>query len=396
MTAPNDAYTIQAWTHEERVLRVLQLAGPLRRGDIAKSTRISRSTLSEVITRLFERGAVVVVDTDATDRRGSGRPAQRIALDPAAGQLVGVDFGHAQMHIAIGGASHDIVATASSRYTDDDWAARAAQAVALIDEMAAQAGVHFGAIQGVAIGVPGRTHERYDAIGKRFARRFGIQPVIDNNTRFAALAEAVAQPRDDTGGLVYLRVSDGIGGGLVVGGRLVTGATGTAGELGHVVVDPKGSRCRCGKRGCLETVASLPAILSTCRSRGVDVDSLEALRAAVELSDPVVDGVLREAGLAIGRVLGMATLTINPAQVVVGGELLSFAPMLVQQISTAIRYEVVSIVGTCPTVRVARHGDVGGALGAIEVLYRHSSVLADYRDAAREKQAAGAPIGATA
>ncbi|MZG17390.1 ROK family protein, partial [Streptomyces sp. SID5914] len=74
--------------------------------------------------------------------------------------------------------------------------------------------------------------------------------------------------------LVYVRLSDGVGGGLVVGGQLVTGSSGLAGELGHVTVEPAGRPCRCGKRGCLETVASVPGILAACWEFGLRLENL--------------------------------------------------------------------------------------------------------------------------
>src|SRR5918992_2654432 len=105
-------------THEERVLRVLREHGALSRGQIARAVGLSRTTLSEITGSLLQRGAIVVVDTDAARREGSGRPAERLALDPASGQYMGIDFGHRRVQIAVADASHDVIAAESAAYSD--------------------------------------------------------------------------------------------------------------------------------------------------------------------------------------------------------------------------------------------------------------------------------------
>ncbi|MGH8881104.1 MAG: ROK family protein, partial [Stackebrandtia sp.] len=353
---PPGVHALVRRTHEERVLRALREKGALSRGQIAGEVGLSRTTLSEITGSLLQRGAIVVVDTDAAKREGSGRPAERLALDPASGQFMGVDFGHRRAHVAVADASHEILVSGSDRYGDDaPWPIRIGVAFRLIDRLSAESGVHYGALQGIGIGVPGpysaapgvlvvapheaATHDGNEESAQvAFADRFSAPVIVDNNTRLAALAEAIfgSSSVED---LLYVRLSDGVGGGLVVGGRLVTGSSGLAGELGHVTVDPNGPECRCGKRGCVETMASVPAILSACRDRGLAVQDLDDLAAAVDRSHPVADQVLRAAASAVGRVLGAASLALNPADIVIGGEITRVAPVILQQAAATIAFE---------------------------------------------------------
>ena len=150
--------------------------------------------------------------------------------------------------------------------------------------------------------------------------------------------------------LVYLRLSDGVGGGLVVAGRLVAGSRGYAGELGHVTSDPSGLPCRCGKRGCLETLASVPAILAACRAAGAPVETLADLSASAATGDPVVESILRNVGTAVGRVLGATAMTLNPREVVIGGEIVRIAPVIVEQAATTLRYDLHSIPSDRPQI----------------------------------------------
>lgn len=338
------------------------------------------------------------MDTDAAHREGRGRPAERLALDPASGQFMGVDFGHRRVHVAVADAAHEIVASGVERYEDDvDWPVRLEAAFGLVDRLSAESGIHYGALQGIGIGVPGPyatapgvrdvpTHgtSTVDAFHRAsvdlaFAERFNAPVIVDNNTRLAALAEAIF---GDTAveNVLYVRLSDGVGGGLVVGGRLVSGSTGLAGELGHVTVRPHGRPCRCGKTGCLETVASVPSMLAALRSEGLPAESLADLASAVERSHPVADRVLRDVGTDLGRVLAVVSMAVNPSEVVIGGEVTRVAPVIVEQARSTLTYELFPGAGP-PAVRPAHLSDDDGALGALAALFHSSPLLAGYPEA---------------
>lgn len=403
MSTTTGVHALVRRTHEERVLAALRAQGALSRSELAKRVGLSRTTLSEITASLLQRGAIIVADTDAATRAGSGRPAERLALDPDSGQFLGVDFGHRRVHVAVADASHEVIAAGVERYVDDaPWDERLAIAFELIERLSRETGVHYGALQAVGIGVPGpytgarggwngvtwKKQLAPDGVDVAFAERFGAPVFVDNNTRLAALAEAITE-RDAVDNLIYLRLSDGVGGGLVVAGRLVTGSRGFAGELGHVTADPAGAPCRCGKRGCLETIASVPAILRACRDAGVDVETLDDLAVAVAKGDPAVDVVLREIGSTVGRVLGAAAMTLNPREVVIGGEIVHIAPVLVEQAAATLRYELYSIPSDQPlVVRPAQLRDSDGALGAIAAIFHQSPLLAGYPEPA----ASGEPV----
>ncbi|WP_084102494.1 ROK family transcriptional regulator [Demequina sp. NBRC 110051] len=393
MSTMTGAHTQVRRTHEVRVLDALRQHGAMSRSELARRVGLSRTTLSDITADLLLRGAIVVADTDAAVRSGSGRPAERLAVDPASGQFLGVDFGHRRVTVAIADASHNILAEGACRYESDaNWERRLAAAYGLIDDLATRNGVHLSDLQAIGIGVPGpytyacegaptvtwKKQLAPDGVDRAFEQRFGAPVMVDNNTRLAALAEAIAGPSaaDD---LIYVRLSDGVGGGLIVAGRLVMGTRGYAGELGHVNVDPHGARCQCGKRGCLETVASVPAILGTCRANGLDVETLDDLAEAVRISDPVAERVLRDAGGALGRVLGGAAMTLNPDEVVIGGEIVHIAPVLVEQAASTLRYELSPIpTDQTQTVRAALLRDNDGAVGAIASLFHQSPLAAAY------------------
>lgn len=145
---------------------------------------------------------------------------------------MGVDFGHRRVNVLVADAAHDIIASGTARYEESaQWPERLDAGLALIDRLSADTGVHYGALQAIAVGVPGwGDRSRADGVAEVFATRFHAGVIVDNNVRFAGLAEALHAQSDSVRDLIYLRLSDGVGGGLVVGGQLVKGANGYAGS----------------------------------------------------------------------------------------------------------------------------------------------------------------------
>ncbi|MFT4084904.1 MAG: ROK family transcriptional regulator [Nocardioides sp.] len=368
-------------THEQQVLAALRRRGPLSRAQLVRMVGISRTTVSEITSDLIASGAVIVSATDAETRVGSGRRAQLLQLDSRAGQYVGVDLAHRHVRVVVAGAAQGTLAAAAADYRSQSWPERVTEAIRLVDETAERHGLHYGALQAVAIGVMGTDRHLRRLAGEAFGDRFACPVVVDNNTRFAALAEALAEgPR--VRDLLYLRLADGVGGGVVIGGRLVPGGLGNAGEFGHVrVEDGRAARpCRCGGRGCLETVASVPAVLDRAglgAGPGAGrTGALEQLAAAYADGDPAARAAVDRAAAATGRVLGMTTLVLSPERIVIGGPLPRLMPGLVPGIASALADEVG--VGALPDVRGARLDDEDGARGAVAMLRERSPLVAEY------------------
>ena len=401
MTQPAGVQALVRRTHEDRVLHVLREHGALTRAELAERIGLSRTTLSEITASLLSRG-LIAVDTGSATSVGRGRPAQALRLDPAAGLYIGVDFRHRGVHVVIANAAREIIASDGAVYSSPteasdqqpDWVQRSQVAFDLIDTMATVDGVHLRGVLGIAVGLPGpfppripRPHDAPIAEARRelaetvraeFARRFGIDVVLDNNTRLAALAEAAWRPSDAVADLLYVRLSDGVGGGLVVDGRLVAGSTGFAGELGHLPVAGASGECRCGKLGCLETVASIHAVLHACAEAGVRVESLEEVATAAAKGDPRVLAVLRVVGSAVGQVLGSLAVALNPREIVIGGEVALASDVLIDQIVETVTYELLPVGRYGPRIRRTSLRHEAGAIGGIIALLRRTPVLAGY------------------
>lgn len=397
MTQQLGAHSLVRRSHEERIMRALREHGALSRAEICERVKLSRTTTSEITSDLLERRAIVAVrQSEAT---GRGRPAERLAIDPEAGLAIGIDFRHGQVRIAVADASHEIVANGKQDYpTNTTWADRAKIAFKLLESLQEKTGVHYDSLNAIGIGFPGPFSEKGSrlALGRDqkdttavvgasellalFRARFDAPVTIDNNARLAGLGEAIwgsdgGAPKH----LLYVRLDQGVGGALVVDGSLATGAFGYAGEIGHsAALHQNGKPCRCGKRGCLETIASVPAVLAACAEQGLELGGLEGIALAAATGDPIMGTVLHEVGDAVGRVLGGLAVVVDPSEIVIGGALMAVAPQILDFAKVAIRYQLLPIPEADPVVRAAVLGDDAGARGAIAAVLRRSSLLERY------------------
>jgi predicted NBD/HSP70 family sugar kinase len=159
-------------------------------------------------------------------------------------------------------------------------------------------------------------------------RRLEIPVMVDNDANLGALAEAAFGAARDAGDLIYLKVSSGIGAGLILNGRLYRGSAGMAGELGHVLVNPDGIVCRCGNRGCLETVAATGALVDLLRRSHGDELSVPQMLELARAGDAGCRRVIHDAGRALGQATATLINVLNPEMLVIGGELSAAGDLL--------------------------------------------------------------------
>lgn len=207
--------------------------------------------------------------------------------------------------------------------------------------------------------------------------RTDLEVVVANDASVAALGEQRAGAARDHREVVLVTLGTGVGGGVVVRGRLLTGAGGFAGELGHVVVAEGGRPCPCGNRGCIEAYASGSAIGALARDRLVDPTTVSSLReldhvagpevtAAARSGDGVAIEVLTEAGSWLGVALASVVNVLDPEVVLLGGgAAAASSPWLLPAASDSMAAHLVgSRWRTPPPVRLAELGDDAGVVGA--------------------------------
>jgi glucokinase len=253
-----------------------------------------------------------------------------------------------------------------------------ASAQAAGSEQAPQAvGISFDGPVDMARGCPQTCHhvagwEDYP-LAEEVGAHYGLPVALDNDANAAALAEwryGAGRGCDD---LLYLTVSTGVGGGLVLGGRLYRGQQGLAGEIGHMGLDPDGPLCPCGRRGCLEALAAGPAIVrnlqevlaasaasSALRGQG-DLTARDVAQAAAA-GDALAGEALRRAAQALGLGIGNALNLLNLERVILGGGVTSAGDFYLAWVRAAARARAVE--GVAVDVRLAGLGDEAPLWGA--------------------------------
>jgi predicted NBD/HSP70 family sugar kinase len=373
--------------HRLQVVDVLRANGTASRAEIARSTGLSRATVSGLVGELQEEGVVVERDGEHPSAGpAGGRPATRLALNPSTGSAIGVDFGHTHLHVAIADISSRVLAEREAELDVDRAAERALdKAVRLVHEVIEEAGVDRGRILGVGMGLPGPINRESGIVGPSvilsaweglrpaalLEERLGLPVTVDNDANLGALGELTFGAGIGARQLLYVKISSGIGAGLVIDGRIYRGATGVAGEFGHVLVNPDGALCRCGNRGCLETIAATGPLLELLHpTHGADF-GVEDLIAEANAGDAGCRRVLADAGRALGLELAGVCNVINPERVVIGGELSAAREPLLDGIRDSLTRHAQPLAHDAVEL-------VAGVLGArAEVLGALAVVIAD-------------------
>lgn len=375
-----------------RVIDTLRRRGTASRAEIARATRLSRSTVSTLVADLIRQGLVVETQAagDATTGAPAGRPPVVLALDPSAGTVLGVDFGHSHVRVAVADLSSRVLGERLQALDVDHSSEEALDvAAALAHDVLTEAGAPFDRVIGCGMGLPGPIDRTSGIVGsssilpswaglapaEELTHRLGVEVDIDNDATLGALGEATYGAARGVDDVIYVKVSSGIGAGLLLGGRLHRGSTGIAGEIGHVLVDPNGRLCRCGSRGCLETVAAAPALrelLTATHGNDVTVGELIALARDGELG---ARRLIDDAGRAVGRVLADLCNTLNPELVVIGGDLAAAGEPLLEGVRASVgRY---ALPATAGAVRVTAGvlAERAEVLGALALVISHTDRL---------------------
>ncbi|AYG79389.1 N-acetylglucosamine repressor [Streptomyces hundungensis] len=331
------------------VLRAVHDESALSRAGAAARTGLTRAAVSSLADQLIRGG--FLTESGKSFSGQAGRPGTMLtpARTGPAGAGVEVNVDYVSVCVV------DLAGTDRVRLTEhlDNRGEPAADVLERAARIAARA-VDSAAEQdlrpvGVELALPGLVSrgtvrqapnlgwsqvEAETLFGEAFQRLLPNSPALrvtsDNEANLAALAELwFGSPAERVEHFLYLSGEIGVGGALVVGGELLRGAHGFAGEIGHAVVDPEGPRCRCGSRGCLEQYAGQLALL---RSAGLDEDSgipgVAELERRARAGDESALGALADAGRTLGIVLSGAVNLFDPEAVVLGGIYRALTPWL--------------------------------------------------------------------
>ncbi|CAL9565499.1 ROK family transcriptional regulator [Streptomyces sp. enrichment culture] len=378
----------------ERVVRAVRMAGSLTQAEIARSTGLSAATVSNIVRELKDSGTVEVTPTSA-----GGRRARSVSLSGDAGIVIGVDFGHTHLRVAVGNLAHQVLAEESEPLDVDASSAEGFdRAEQLVKRLIGATGIGPEKVIGVGLGVPGPIDVSSGTLGstsilpgwsginpsQELSARLGVPVYVDNDANLGALGEMVWGAGRGVRDLAYIKVASGVGAGLVIDGQIYRGPGGTAGEIGHITLDESGPVCRCGNRGCLETFAAARYVLPLLQpGHGPDLTMERVVQLARE-GDPGCRRVIADVGRHIGSGVANLCNLLNPSRVVLGGDLAEAGELVLAPIRDSVsRYAIPSAARQLAVAPGALGGraEVLGALALVLSEMGDSTLLDNARQA---------------
>ena len=354
-----------------QVLKVLQRFGGMTQIELADATNLCAATISSIVRELTEKNKVVTKSVSRNNRH-----ALYVTLAQEGGIAAGVSIGTLDLRIVLGDSSGEVLCEKMMplpvRHQPDSTVICALE---LLREMVELVGSEITDLKQVTIALPApidlNSEVRVPEImhgwsGKEIADRFergtGVHPVIENDAKMACLAQ-VHDPGLRRQDVVYVNAGYEVGGALYINGRLYRGHDGLAGEFGHIQVDPNGAVCTCGRRGCLNTVASAAHIISLLRpSRGEM--SLRDVVSDAKRGDLVCMRLIEDVATQIALAIEPVITAFDPGVVIVGGELTQAGDGFLVALSQALN-KVMFPVLSDRRIILGQCGDDAVSLGAM-------------------------------
>jgi predicted NBD/HSP70 family sugar kinase len=331
---------------EAVLIRSLFACGALSRTDLKRITRFSSSKVTALVSALLNRDILQEIDRSGQDR-GKWK---NLAINQRLGYLVGIDIGTTSVDVGLADCSCSLIdRTSTSTHVNDGPETVLAAAVRLLTSMLQQNNVNSDTVLGIGVGVPGPvSYPAGKVMGGQFTpgwEGFKIQEIltdlfpnvvlmVDNDANLMAIGSHKEGAAKQTNDFIFVKVGTGIGSGVYNGGHLYRGSTSCAGHIGHTCIDFSGPVCRCGNRGCLETLAGGPAIAAAAEEAVTSGESailidlkaenygvLSAIEVgkAAAMGDRTAQQIVINSATMIGAVLAGAINLYNPALVVIGG-----------------------------------------------------------------------------
>ncbi|WP_052850335.1 ROK family transcriptional regulator [Streptomyces avicenniae] len=381
-------------SHQARLLRLLRDGGPSSRAQLGDHIELSRSKLAVEVDRLLQTG-LVVGDGFAASR--GGRRSHNVRLAPQL-RFLAVDIGATSIDVAVTGPELEVLGHLTEPMDVREGPVAVFERVLAMAAKLRDAGL-AERFDGAGIGVPGPVRfpdgvpvappimPGWDGFPVREAlsQELGCPVMVDNDVNLMALGEQHAGVAHSVQDFICVKIGTGIGCGIVVAGRVHRGATGSAGDIGHIQVESEGRQCPCGNRGCLEAHfggAALARDAETAAHEGRSPALAARLASGGELTaadvaaaaaagDVASLDLIRKGGSRTGQVIAGLVSFFNPALVVIGGGVTGLGHTLLASIRTQVyRQSLPLATGNLPIV-LGELGPAAGVTGAARLISDH-------------------------
>ena len=325
--------------NRDLVLKTIFDHQAISRAEIARLTQLTRATVSDLVNELLAEGLVEEVGLGSSM---GGKSPILLSLRPDSRYLIGLNLAQDKFIGAMVNLRGEIKETVEFPVRGEDGEQSLELVFRILDNLLATS---WKPVVGIGVGTPGLINTRDGVIlqavnlawknlplARLIRERFSLPVSVLNDSQATAIGEFVYGGHSSEGNMVVVNVRHGVGAGILINGRLFQGDGSGAGEIGHVVVEENGLLCRCGKRGCLETLTSLSAVVR--RSGLPDLDHVEE---AFCTGDPHIRQIIQDAGAHLGSALAYLVGILNIHEIILTGEMTRFGEPWLNAVQQAMQ-----------------------------------------------------------
>ncbi len=353
------------------VFRTIYESGLTSRIEIARRTHLTRTTVSDMVAELLESGLVEEVGTSVSS---GGKPSILLQLVADSRYLIGLNLTQDKFIGAITNLRGEIKETCEVLAENGDGELALQRVYELLDPLTNS---RWKPLIGIGVGTPGLVNTRQGVViqavnlewknlplGSLLSQRYGLPVSVLNDSQAAAIGEFAYGEHRARRNLIVVNVSQGVGAGILIDGKLFQGDGGGAGEIGHVPVRGNDRLCRCGRVGCLETLASAQAVVQRLQEARSTALSLPECCADFQRGDPTTRQIVLEAGQAIGESMGGLVAAFDIETILVIGEMTCFGAPWLDAVHSAMNRSALEQMTAPVRVNLGRFKDNACILGA--------------------------------
>ncbi len=358
------------------VLNCVREHGMLPRAELARHTGLSRTTVGNIVDELLAEGLVWEGDSERAIPSG-GRRVIPVHFKTDVAYILGVAIGRHRLIMLLTDLAANIIERSEVPFPSHEGPEVCLPLLAAsVRRFVQDQGVSWSNVIGISIGMPGVIRQGvayYPTIpgwaGTNIKQAIddllGRSVYIDNNANLGALGESRFGNGRGVESVLYVRAGTGIGSGLVLGGGIFRGGAGSAGEIGHMVLDPHGPLCPCGNTGCLETYANKQAIIDRVRYTKPKISDIVEVLDMAQNGDPLCTESIRIAGESIGAIVVGLVNFIGPLLIVIDGSTMRAGELLLAPIRDAVASKSLPTPRMHTRVLAGALGKNAIALGAV-------------------------------
>lgn len=325
--------------NRDLVLKTIFDHKAISRAEIARLTQLTRATVSDLVNELLVEGLVEEVGLGSSM---GGKSPILLSLRPDSRYLIGLNLAQDKFIGAIVNLRGEIKETIEYPVQGEDGEQSLELVVRILENLLA---TPWKPVVGIGVGTPGLISTRDGVVlqavnlawknlplAHLIRERFSLPVSVLNDSQATAIGEFVYGGHSSEGNMVVVNVRHGVGAGILINGRLFQGDGSGAGEIGHVVVEENGLLCRCGKRGCLETLTSTSAVV-----RQAGLPGLDQVEVAFRAGDPRIGQIIQDAGAHLGSALAYLVGILNIHEIILTGEMTRFGEPWLNAVQQAMQ-----------------------------------------------------------